>query len=275
MKNLSYRIRSYSFPNKLNKLIDYLNIRKIEYDLNEKEIKFSFEIDNVNLNCIGNIYKERISSFYISLEDNQEENFIMLERCVRSCYTKVEDDSQNELHYITYQSNVELKDEITYQVEIILTKEPNVSLVVRFEDERHKALDYKVKKRNIIKQIIFYSCALIGLGLSIWFFNIYYNNKNQNTLIILSIISYVYMALSILYLSLDFKVSKKKSILSALLLPLSYIAIGLIVLVILNSERISQDPSILLDSLLWPILSMPAFIIVVIVALVVLFCLGS
>ena len=117
----------------------------------------------------------------------------------------------------------------------------------------------------MIETITILACALIGLGLSIFFLYLYSKENNLTRSIITAIISYIYMSLSIYMLLKMNKEDKKKTILSMLLWPVIYVVIVFIVLLLLGDNQ-----NMILEYIFWAIYSMPAFIIIVVVALLLL-----
>ncbi len=110
--------------------------------------------------------------------------------------------------------------------------------------------------------------ALAGAGLSALFFLQYIKWNNPSLTIATAIFSFAYMAGSIILLekmdsAIDF--SWKLPV----LFPLSYTAIVFLILLFLVHKQIPNNPTRILDCLMWSIYTMPSFIIVIaLVALV-------
>ncbi len=134
----------------------------------------------------------------------------------------------------------------------------------------------KKNKRNIYKEdiiliILLFLFAMLGLAISILFINLYskYNNIIQN--IIFGIISYFFMMLSIFIYNLKSNLFNNK-FKWPLLIPLIYTISIFLFISFLSIDNIIDNPVQLLNNLMYSIYLMPAFVIVIFVA--VICCLG-
>lgn len=259
MKSLYFNIDSYSFPNKLKKLLRYLNEKKIEYIINKDTIEYFISVDGHRIECIGYIYKNRITDYKFFSKTTSKEDIEYLKKKISSRYCKKYSATDSELTYYTTYPKVGVA------LEIILSEKDEFYFVVAFEDDSHRLFDHEVRKKNVIETITILACALIGLGLSIFFLYLYSKENNLTRSIITAIISYIYMSLSIYMLLKMNKEDKKKTILSMLLWPVIYVVIVFIVLLLLGDNQ-----NMILEYIFWAIYSMPAFIIIVVVALLLL-----
>ena len=125
---------------------------------------------------------------------------------------------------------------------------------------------YKEDKKEILAVSL---VGLLGLGLSILFFYLY-NHANYTWLTIVSaVVSYAYMSGCIFIYGKDqalFQYRLKWS----LLLPIIYTTVIFLFLLFIEQKGIPENPSRVLDCLLWAVYTMPAFIIVIALALLVL-----
>ncbi|MBQ7378997.1 MAG: hypothetical protein IJW70_04865 [Clostridia bacterium] len=109
--------------------------------------------------------------------------------------------------------------------------------------------------------------ALAGAGLSVLFILQYSLMSNTALTILSSILSFAYMAGSMLLLGKT-GTPPVKNWKTAILFPLSYTVIVFLILLFLMQKQIPENPMRILDCLMWSIYSMPSFIIVI--ALIVL-----
>ena len=259
MKSLYFNIGTYSFSNKINKLLKYLNENEIEYLIDEKVIQYSFFIDELKIECIGCIYKNRITNLKIYSNSSSDEEIEYLKKKVTSRYSK---------KYTCVDSNVTCYTtypKAGFALEIILSDSNEFFVNVCFEDETHKLFDHKARMKNIRNTIIILTVALLGLGLSILFLSMYYKESNVTSNVITALISYFYMSISIFILCKLTEEEHRKTLLYMFLLPIIYVAIAFIALLLLGHNK-----NMILEYMFWSIYSMPAFIIVVVVALLLM-----
>lgn len=128
-----------------------------------------------------------------------------------------------------------------------------------------------IYKKDIILIILLFFFAMLGLALSILFIYIYskYNNVILN--VIFGVISYFFMMLSIFVYNLKSNLFDNK-FKWPLLIPLIYTLSIFLFISFLSIDNIIDDPIQLLNNLMYSIYLMPAFVIVIFVA--VICCLG-
>lgn len=128
-----------------------------------------------------------------------------------------------------------------------------------------------IYKKDIILIILLFLFAMLGLALSILFIYIYskYNNVILN--VIFGVISYFFMMLSIFVYNLKSNLFDNK-FKWPLLIPLIYTLSIFLFISFLSIDNIIDDPIQLLNNLMYSIYLMPAFVIVIFVA--VICCLG-
>ena len=259
MKSLHFNIGTYSFSNKIKKLVKYLNDNGIAYSIHVDTIKYSIFLDELKVECIGYIYKNRITNLKIYSNTCSIEEIKILKKKVTSRYTKkFEYIDSNITVYTTY-------EKVGFALEIILSDSDEFSVNVRFENEEHKLFDHEVRKKKIHETIIILLVALLGLGLSILFLSLYYKENNLTSNIITALIAYLYMSVSIFILCKLDEEEQRKTILYMFLGPILYVAIAFIGLFLLGDNK-----NMILEYLLWSIYSMPAFIVVVVVTLLLI-----
>ncbi len=129
----------------------------------------------------------------------------------------------------------------------------------------------KLKELSENDQIIL--CAvvlsLVGAGLSALFFLQYIKWNNTVLTVATAVFSLAYMTGSMILLGkmnsaidLNWKVP--------VLFPLSYIAIVFLILLFLVHKQIPENPMRILDCLMWSIYTMPSFIIVIVLVILVI-----
>ena len=133
----------------------------------------------------------------------------------------------------------------------------------------------KLKELSENDQIILCAVvlALAGAGLSTLFFLQYIKWNNTFLTIMTAILSFAYMIGSIVLLE------KMNSAIDPnwklpILFPLSHITIVFLVLLFLMHKQIPENPMRILDCLMWSIYTMPSFIIVIVLAVLVFAALG-
>ena len=259
MKSLYFNIGAYSFSNKIKKLLKYLNENGITYSIDDKKITYSFILDGIKLECTGYIYKNRITNLQMFSDSCSNEEIESLKKKVTSRYAKKHTYLDSNVTCYTPYPNV------GFALDIILSDSNEFFVNVCFEDETHKLFDHKDRMKKIREIIIILSVALLGLGLSILFLSMYYNESNITSNVITGIISYFYMSISIFILCKLNDEERRKTLLFMFLLPIIYVAVALIALLLLGDNK-----NVILEYLFWAIYSMPAFIIVVVVALLLM-----
>lgn len=259
MKSLYFNIGTYSFSNKIKKLLKYLNENSISHSIDEKKITYSIILDGIKIECTGYIYKNRITNLQMYSNSCSNEEIESLKKKVTSRYVKKHTylDS-NVTCYTPY-------PKVGFALEIILSDFNEFFVNVCFEDETHKLFDHKARMKKIREIIIILTVALLGLGFSILFLSMYYNESNITSNVITGIISYFYMSISILVLCKLNDEESRKTLLYMFLLPIIYVAIAFIALLLLGDNK-----NMILEYLFWAIYSMPAFIIVVVVVLLLM-----
>ena len=259
MKSLYFNIGTYSFSNKIKKLLKYLSENSITYSIDDKKIVYSFDLDGIKIECTGYIYKNRITNLQMYSNSCYDEEIALLKKKVTSRYTKKHTylDS-NVTCYTTY-------PKVGFALEILLSDSNEFFVNICFEDETHKLFDYKERVKQIREIIIILSIALLGLGLSILFLTMYHNDSNITSNVITGIISYFYMSISIFILCKLNDEEHRKTFLYMFLLPIIYVAIAFIALLLLGDNK-----NMILEYLFWAIYSMPAFIIVIVIALLLM-----
>ncbi len=104
--------------------------------------------------------------------------------------------------------------------------------------------------------------ALAGAGVSVLFI-LQYNLMGNVALNVLSaILSFAYMAGSMLLLGKT-GTRPEKNWKTAILFPLSYTVIVFLILLFLMRKQIHEDPMRIVNCLMWSIYAMPSFIIVI------------
>ncbi len=111
--------------------------------------------------------------------------------------------------------------------------------------------------------------ALAGAGLSVLFI-LQYNLIGNTTLTILAaILSFAYMAGSMLLLGKT-GTHPEKNWKTAVLFPPSYTVIIFLILLFLMHKQISENPMRIPDCLMWSIYTMPSFIMIILLVVLVM-----
>ena len=90
MKSLHFNIGTHSFSNKIKKLTKYLNDNDIVYSIDAETIKYSICVDELKIECIGYIYKNRITNLKIYSNSNSVEEIELLKKKVTCRYPTFE-----------------------------------------------------------------------------------------------------------------------------------------------------------------------------------------
>ena len=259
MKSLHFNIGTHSFSNKIKKLTKYLNDNDIVYSIDAETIKYSICVDELKIECIGYIYKNRITNLKIYSNSNSVEEIELLKKKVTCRYTKkFEYADSNVTCYTTY-------SKVGFAIEIYMSNSNEFLVNVCFENEEHKLFDYEVRRKQVYETLIVLAIALLGLGLSILFISLYYKENNFTRNVITVLISYCYMSVSIFILCKINDEESKKIIPYMIVGPIVYVTIAFIALLLIGDNK-----NMILEYLFWAIYSMPAFIIVVVVALLLM-----
>lgn len=267
MEKLCFKIDKYSLSNYLDNLIKYLNENEIEHIIKNDIIEFSIYINNKKILCEGTIYKNMISNYTLYSRCNEDES-MMLKGLISNNYPKkfLQDDD-NVSYYCSFSKN-------NYLFNITLSNDINFNLLVNFLDDKNKPIKDGHKSNDRLEILFTIISAIIGLGLTILFIYLYKNKNNLYLNIINTIISYLYMQIFLSIEMKNFINDKFKSYLWSLLIPIIY---GLIVFVfllfIIVFNNINADSSLVLNCLMWSIYSMPSFLLVI--GLIMLVLIGS
>ena len=153
---------------------------------------------------------------------------------------------------------------------MILSNNLDFSLKVSFEDEKHKLYQDKAYISDVQSTVCIIVSAVLGLALSILFMYLYFKRYNKNITIITGIISYVHMAVSIFVLCNIYDVEFKRKVLWPIGLPILYVIILFVALIIICNER----PEYFMNLFMISVYTMPAFLIVVAITLLILVALS-
>lgn len=124
----------------------------------------------------------------------------------------------------------------------------------------------KEDKVSIIRLVII---GTLGLGISILFIFLYQKYNNSALTIITAVLSLAFMVGSLIIISKK-ELIFKNTTRAAILFPLCYIALIFAFLLFVEQKRIPDNPMRVLDCFLWAVYTMPAFIIVLAILLLVI-----
>lgn len=128
---------------------------------------------------------------------------------------------------------------------------------------------YKLPKEDIISIIRLICLGIAGLGLSILFIFLYEKYNNLLLTICTAVFSLIYMVGSVVIISkkdLIFQNTTK----AAILFPLIYIVLIFGFLLFIEHKRIPDNPMRILDCFLWSVYTMPAFIVVMLIVVLIM-----
>lgn len=128
---------------------------------------------------------------------------------------------------------------------------------------------YKLPKEDIISIIRLICLGIAGLGLSILFIFLYEKYHNLSLTICTAVFSLIYMVGSVVIISkkdLIFQNTTK----AAVLFPLIYTILIFCFLLFIEHKRIPDNPMRILDCFLWFVYTMPAFIVVMLIVVLVM-----
>ena len=124
--------------------------------------------------------------------------------------------------------------------------------------------NYKLSKEDKISIIRLIVLGMIGLGLSRLFIFLYERFNDVIVTITTSIISLLFMVLSIIFISKkDFVFENTTK--TAVMFPLIYTLIAFALLLFVEHKIIPENPIHILDCFLWAVYTMPSFIIVLVI----------
>lgn len=124
----------------------------------------------------------------------------------------------------------------------------------------------KEDKVSIIRLVII---GALGLEISILFIFLYQKYNNSALTIITAVLSLAFMVGSLIIISKK-ELIFKNTTRAAILFPLCYIALIFAFLLFVEQKRIPDNPMRVLDCFLWAVYTMPAFIIVLAILLLVI-----
>ena len=116
--------------------------------------------------------------------------------------------------------------------------------------------------------------GVVGLGLTILFIYLYNTYHNLTLTIITSILSFAYMIGVFIVIFVKDSTMVKRPVLFTILFPLIYISIVFLILLFLMHKAIPENPMIILDFLFWAIYTVPAFIVVIFLLILLLIGMG-
>ena len=116
--------------------------------------------------------------------------------------------------------------------------------------------------------------GVVGLGLTILFIYLYNTYHNLTLTIITSILSFAYMIGFFIVMFVKDSTMVKRPVLFTILFPMIYISIVFLILLFLMHKAIPENPMIILDFLFWAIYTVPAFIVVIFLLILLLIGMG-
>lgn len=129
---------------------------------------------------------------------------------------------------------------------------------------------YKEDIKEIIRLVIMGS---LGLGLSILFIALYQLYNIKAVTITTGIVSLLYMVICIIIIGKKIFLPKN-SVIATIVIPLIYTAIIFAVLLLIERKRIPDNPMRVLDCFLWAVYTMPAFIVVIAIIVIIVLAIG-
>lgn len=130
-----------------------------------------------------------------------------------------------------------------------------------------------LNKDDVISIIRVLILGLFGIGITILFIYLYHRYDNLVFTITTAFLSLIYMIGCIIYLIL--KENINLGILkTCILFPLIYLIIVFIVLIFVEQNTIKENPIRVLDCFMWAVYAMPAFIIVILLLLLILWAIS-
>ncbi len=269
LKDMYFLFGDYKFPNKVNDLLLYFKSQEIEYYIKDDMIEFYTKYNDKSIIWTTIAYGDRICTLNGRCNTNDLSHKSQLLSLVTCKYSQ--DSIDNETGNI-YLSKIPTKK--NFIIKMVVNIRDDFVITVWFEDEKHKAFKNVAKIEDIKDAVGFISCGVIGIGLSVLFILTYINDKSFTPTLIMSVVSYIYMLVSIFIYNFRNHVDTKKNILYSLILPIIYTTIVYIILLILNNKGLKGNGQLALDLFVYSLLSMPAFILVVAVVFLLLMLLA-
>lgn len=248
----------YKFPNKVNDLLLYFKSQEIEYYIKDDMIEFYTKYNDKSIIWTAIAYGDRICTLNGRCNTNDLSHKSQLLSLVTCKYSQDSIDSETGNIYLS-----KIPTKKNFIIKMVVNIRNDFVITVWFEDEKHKAFKNVAKIEDIKDAVGFISCGVIGIGLSVLFILTYINDKSFTPTLIMSVVSYIYMLISIFIYNFRNHVDTKKNILYSLILPIIYTTIVFIILLLININDLKGNGILVLDLLVYSLLSMPAFIFVV------------
>ena len=150
---------------------------------------------------------------------------------------------------------------------VLLNVENNQRVKINIEFVNQEKPKRRINKKDIVEILEMIGFTIFGVGISVIEY-ILYNWLNLQWLnILMAVLSVLFMMIScyIIFRCADF--DKKKSSIISIVLPVVYWLIVFGVLLILNNKYIPDVPMKLVTCMYWAFYAMPAFILIISVAL--------
>ena len=258
LKDMYFLFDEHKFPNKVNDLLSYFKSQEIEYYIKDDTIEFYTKYNDKSIIWTAVAYNNRICTLNGRCNTNDLSHKNQLLSLVTCKYSQDSIDRETGNIYLS-----KIPTKKNFIIKMVVNIRDDFVITVWFEDEKHKAFKNVSKIEDIKDTIGFISCGVIGIGLSVLFILTYINNKSFTPTLVMSIVSYIYMLVSIFIYNFRNHVDTKKNILYSSILPIIYTTIVYIILLILNIKNLKGNGMLALDLLVYSLLSMPAFILVV------------
>ena len=258
LKDMYFLFGDYKFPNKVNDLLLYFKSQEIEYYIKDDMIEFYTTYNDKSIIWTAIAYGDRICTLNGRCNTNDLSHKNQLLSLVTCKYSRDSIDSETGNIYLS-----KIPTKKNFIIKMVVNIRDDFVITVWFEDEKHKAFKNVAKIEDIKDAVGFISCGVIGIGLSVLFILTYINDKSFTPTLIMSVVSYIYMLVSIFIYNFRNHVDTKKNILYSLILPIIYTTIVFIILLLININDLKGNGILVLDLLVYSLLSMPAFILVI------------
>ena len=263
MNNLNTEIFNVLYTCDARDLTRYLNKSNISFENIGNVIKFSIEEDEYNIEWVVSFENNRI----LKANATCDYSFDSIPNFKKFLSEKfIVDDEDENTNIIIYRSN------INANLTLNIDNSDSSKFEINFEyKKKPKKTFYKTNLIAIFRIAIF---AIIGLGISVADYLLYYYENILWLNIFMAVISVLFMSVTCYILARRENIDKTVAIVISVFGPVIYWILVFAAILALYRNEEMDIATRLINSAFWAFYAMPAFIIVILVVLLVACCLA-